>query len=168
MNNSGALDHDDAMGIAGRLSAAGRMAILAGLVVLIMAGLVLTAIGWIDSHEPIQSGTFTAQDCQPRPRGGCIYVGRWVRDDGRVTIEDVRLDGDIGADGTTIASYRPAGIINDRDNRIVHSGSWVEGARWVPLMISAIAAVPLAFEMNEYRSRAGTRCRSKVEPKSFE
>ena len=74
----------------------------------------------VDLREPRIWGTFTQEDCEPKPRGGCRPIGTWVSDDGSIVKRDVYLDGGTGPTGTTPASYQPTGIINDETNNIVH------------------------------------------------
>ncbi|GAA1925402.1 hypothetical protein GCM10009775_17040 [Microbacterium aoyamense] len=113
---------------------------LGQLVFYVVAALIAGAFGLLiyafaaDLGQPRIWGTFTHEDCEPRPRGGCREVGTWVSQDGSLVKEDVYLDGGSGPDGTTPASYQPSGIISDETNNIVHvpaltgAGLWLSSA----------------------------------------
>lgn len=87
----------------------------------------LTAAG-----EPVYWGTYTESSCEGWGRAGCHSRGTWVSDDGTIRLENIRLDGHVGPDGTVVASYRPTGFLNDFNNQIVHTEwtSWL--GPWVP------------------------------------
>ncbi|MBN9194645.1 MAG: hypothetical protein J0I44_00975 [Microbacterium sp.] len=89
-----------------------------GLLSIAAAALLIATI--IDLHQPRVWGTFTMQSCEQTARHGCRPLGVWRSDDGAIVKHDIYLDGGVGPDGTSRASYQPEGIINDDSNNVVH------------------------------------------------
>lgn len=76
----------------------------------------------VDAQKPVLWGTFVETTCVARRRWGCTSHGVWISDAG-ATRTEMRLDGQVDADGTVRAAFRPDALLGD--SNLVHTELWL-------------------------------------------
>ena len=110
---------------------------------------------WMDRDLPTQWGTFTEESTHCDPfydrYGTCTSTGTWVSDDGKSTLHQVSLDGDVARHGTVRASYKPGGAMESND--VVHKATRTHPDLWLPWVLAAVIAASTMVGRRRWRGR---------------
>lgn len=113
------------------------------MVLTFLGGIAIGVATWHHRGEARDYGTFTEQTtvCDPAwvRRGGCESTGTWVSDDGRTTLRDVGLDGDVER-GESVRAWRQAGGASGGDD-VVHRPTRTHPELWLPWALAAFAVM---------------------------
>ena len=115
---------------------------LAAYVALLLLAVFFVCIGVAAGHdrgEPRVWGVFVEESREVGGRGGDHVLGRWVSDDGRLTLEDVTLNGTTDPSGRAAAYAQPSAYLG---SDTVSDGSY----DWVSVVLPpAFVVLSLAF-----------------------
>lgn len=148
--------------LAGYWATAKRKGRAVFVVVMAAVFMVCAAVGIANAKDaidgqPVIWGTYTQVECRTDLKG-CRSYGTWVSDDGTIVKTGIQLDGSPGSDGTVRASYKPAGLMNDEDNNIVHEEAWSTAGLWMPWLLCLLIVGMTVFYVRSWsRDSAAAR-----------